>query len=196
MGLWGEGSGLTIGGVFDGEMTSHGNGARIRLGIDLPRPLPDIQLVNVTVPGFKDGGQIPDDRAARSQAVLARLHRQHGTSGERSSVGSMTRRAAGGALPTNRAQATEANMAARRRQGGASAPTRRNPNPPTPPRHSAGQQTGIGADMSALTPSSVGLSRGGPVGLHAGTGPRRQKHEICPGVACPTCATGITIPVR
>ncbi len=64
MGLWGEGSGLTIGGVFDGEMTSHGNGARIRLGIDLPRPLPDIQLVNVTVPGFKDGGQIPDDRAS------------------------------------------------------------------------------------------------------------------------------------
>ena len=192
MGLWGEGSGLNIGGVFDGEMTSHGTGARIRLGIDLPGPLPDIQLVNVTVPGFAKGGQIPDDRAARSQASLARLHRQHGTSGERATSAQL----AGGALPTNRAQATEANAAARRRQGGASAPTRRRPNPPRAPRHSAGQRTGIGADMVALTPASVGLSGGGPVGLHAGTGARRQKHEVCPGVACPSCAAGITIPVR
>lgn len=131
------------------------------------------------IPNFRNGGQIPDDRAARPQVSLARLHRQHGTSGERAT----SAQRAGGALPTNRAQATEANMAARRRQGGASAPTRRRPNPPRAPRHSGGQHTGIGADMAALTPASAGLSGGGPVGLHAVTGARRQKHEFCPGVA-------------
>ncbi|QHN17867.1 hypothetical protein [Gordonia amarae] len=190
--------GFSFGGspYFDGAMTSEGSGARVRLDVkDLPI-IGDVNVVNVSVPGFAKGGQIGEDPAAKSRAKLAALHRQHGPSGERSSAGNITRRAAGGALPTNRAQATEANIAARRRQGGASAPTRRNPNPPTPPRHSGGQRTGIGADMAALTPASVGLSGGGPVGLHAVTGARRQKHEICPGVACPSCAVGITIPVR
>ena len=189
--------GFSFGGMpyFDGAMTSEGSGARVRLDVkDLPI-IGDVNVVNVSVPGFAKGGQIPDERAARSQASLARLHRQHGQSGERA-ANMAARRADGGVLPTNRAQATEAGMAARRRQGGASAPTRRNPNPPRAPRHSAGQHTGIGAGMAALTPSSVGLSRGGPVGLHAVTGARRQKHEICPGVACPSCAAGITIPVR
>ncbi|QHN30783.1 hypothetical protein GII32_10675 [Gordonia amarae] len=187
--------GFSFGGMpyFDGAMTSEGSGARVRLDVkDLPI-IGDVNVVNVSVPGFAKGGQIPDDRAARSQASLARLHRQHGTSGERSSV---TRRAAGGALPTNRAQATEANIAARRRQGGASAPTRRNPNPPRAPRHTGGRQTGIGADMAALTPASVGLSGGGPVGFHAAPGARREKWEICPGIACPLCAAGIMVPVR
>ena len=57
MALWGEGSGLSIGGVFDGGIQSEGDGARLKLGIDLP-VLPDIPLVNVKIPGFRRGGVI------------------------------------------------------------------------------------------------------------------------------------------
>ena len=164
MGLWGD-SGVSIGGVFDGSMSSSGSGARIKLGVKMPGPIPDIPLVDTHVPGFAKGGVIPG--------------------GVNSTVGRV-------ALPSTP-----------RRQ--ASAPASYVSVPATPrtanahrhdtPRHTGGRRTGVGTTMAALTPASVGLSRGGPVGVQ-GTGPRRLRHEMAPGIPCPSCAAGITKPVR
>lgn len=52
------------GGRFAGEMTSEGSGARIRAGVrDIPI-IGDVDLVNVHVPGFRDGGVVGDDKGA------------------------------------------------------------------------------------------------------------------------------------
>lgn len=49
---------VNIGGVFDGSMASEGTGARVKVKVDLPKPLPDIPLVDKHVPGFKRGGEV------------------------------------------------------------------------------------------------------------------------------------------
>lgn len=135
---------------FDGAMTSEGSGARIRLDVkDIP-VIGDVNVVNVSVPGFKRGGVIGEDPAARSRAKLAALHRANGTSGER---------------------ATEANMT-RRRQGGASAPTRRSSSGSSAEGHQhtstagAGRPHAIGAGV-VLAPGrgmGIGADSGGRCG--------------------------------
>jgi hypothetical protein len=167
---WGEDSGMSIGGVFDGSLRSEGSGARLKLGIDLPI-LPTINLVDAKVPGFRRGGVIPGRGPSRSQvaaqaaegsrAKLAALHRQHGAP-----------EAAGGRAPG-------------RRQGGADAPTSGH-------THAGGgggarPAHGIGAGL-VLAPG-VGMAGRGGAGV-------RRRHEVAPGVPCPSCAAGITKPVR
>lgn len=52
------------GGRFAGEMTSEGSGARIKAGVrDIPI-IGDVDLVNVHVPGFNDGGVVGEDNGA------------------------------------------------------------------------------------------------------------------------------------
>lgn len=170
MGLWGEDSGLDIGGVFDGETRSEGSGLRVKVGIDLPFGLPSIPLVDKHVPGFRKGGVIPGGRrypeprsapagnrgdAIRASASRKRTTRPGPTTSEARSAG------------------------AGRRQGGADAPSsvtsrvhvHRDPRPRHP-----------------LADVAQGAAGGGPG--------RRQPHEIAPGIPCPTCASGITTPVR
>lgn len=145
------------GGRFAGEMTSEGSGARIRAGVrDIPI-IGDVDLVNVHVPGFRDGGVVGEQqrRADESKAQLAALHQRHGP--------------------------TEEQVRARRRQGGKDAPSTR----PTP---SASSSSSSAPDVGhTLAPRSASAPRG-PFG--------RRKHEIMPGVPCPSCATGETTPVR
>lgn len=72
------------GGRFAGEMTSEGSGARIRAGVrDIPI-IGDVDLVNVHVPGFRDGGVVGEQqrRADESKAKLAALHRRRGPTQE------------------------------------------------------------------------------------------------------------------
>lgn len=164
MGLWGD-SGVSIGGVFDGSMSSSGSGARIKLGVNMPGPIPDIPLVDTHVPGFAKGGVIPGRGPSRGQAMEAQAVRR-----------GQTRRPADARAHTP----TSPSATAHRHDT---------------PRHTGGRWTGVGTTMAALTPASVGLSRGGPVGVQ-GTGPRRLRHEMAPGIPCPSCAAGITKPVR
>ncbi|WP_411815860.1 hypothetical protein [Gordonia sp. SND2] len=73
MGLWGD-DGLSIGGMFSGGIS----GGRIRLGINLPGPLPDIKLVDEPF-GLRDGGRIGDDKRAQASArKLAELQGRRG----------------------------------------------------------------------------------------------------------------------
>lgn len=160
MGLWDSVKEFG-GGRLDGEMTSSGSGARIRAGVkDLP-VVGDVNLVDVQVPGFANGGVVGQSRAQAAQA----------TAGDQ-----------------------RAKLAALQRRGGASAPTRRGSSSPRPAAdHShrsgggRGPAHGIGAGL-LLTP---GIGMGGPGGQGI-----RRKHEIAPGVPCPSCATGFTKPVR
>ncbi|MDH3045349.1 hypothetical protein [Gordonia alkanivorans] len=110
--------------------------------------------------------------------------------------------AKGGVVPgrgPSRAQAASASqsdqrakLAALQHRGGATAPTGRSSSSPTPAAHThrggGGPAHGIGAGLH-LTP---GIGMGG----RGGQGLPRQKHEIAPGVPCPTCMTGETKPVR
>ncbi len=170
---------------FDGAMTSEGSGARVRLDVkDIP-VIGDVNVVNVSVPGFKRGGVIPGrgpsrseadaSRAASSQAKLAALHRSNG--------------APRGAGPGPR-------------QGGADAPTRRSSSGSSSSSASGHQHAapagsaagghrfgGIGDGIAPLTP---GIGMGG----RRGRGATRRKDEIHPGVPCPSCAMGLTTPVR
>ncbi|WP_137810042.1 MULTISPECIES: hypothetical protein [unclassified Gordonia (in: high G+C Gram-positive bacteria)] len=155
MGLW-ESVMDFGGGRLDGEMTSSGSGARIRAGVkDLP-VVGDVNLVDVQVPGFANGGVVGQASAEDPRAKLAALQAR----------------------------------ARRRRPGGrASAPTRGSSSSPRPaaPTHQRGSGGhGIGAGL-LLTP---GIGMGGPGGQGL-----RKKHECAPGIPCPSCAAGFTIPV-
>lgn len=164
---WGEDSGMSIGGVFDGSLRSEGNGARLKLGIDLPI-LPTINLVNTTIPGFRRGGVIGKGPSA-AQAAESRASAQGRT-----------------VLPP-----------APRGQGGQNAPTCgrgfAGTDPTAPSGHvhhgqgGARPAHGIGAGL-VLSPG-VGMAGRGGAGV-------RRRHEIAPGVPCPSCAAGITKPVR
>lgn len=82
-----KGAAQFIGGRFDGEMSSSGSGARIRLDIVDSKVLPDpTNLVNVQVPGFKRGGRIGQDRASASRAQLSALHARSGPTREQLSL--------------------------------------------------------------------------------------------------------------
>ncbi|MCZ4536354.1 hypothetical protein O4159_12925 [Gordonia terrae] len=170
---WGESSGLNIGGVFEGSMKSEGTGARVKLGINMPFGLPDIPLVNKNVGGLAKGGVIGQSRA---QAMESQAARRGGTRVNRPRGGMTTSEARGrGPGP---------------RQGGADAPTGR-------------RSGGASGSSSGHVHGPTGGGGGGPVhplAAHArgaaGGGQRRRKHEIAPGVPCPSCATGITKPVR
>lgn len=162
MALWGEGSGLSIGGVFDGGIQPEGNGARLKLGIDLP-VLPDIPLVNVKIPGFRDGGVIPGGRQYPAPRGV-----DHGK-------------------PTRATSALQS--ADQRREGVGLAPARptRASNSSRPVRMASGGVMGPSGHEPAVAP------RGHRVVV---VSPRRAAHEISPGVPCPSCAAGITVPVR
>lgn len=168
---------------FDGAMTSEGSGARVRLDVkDIP-VIGDVNVVNVSVPGFKRGGVIPGrgpsrseadaSRAASSQAKLAALHRSNG--------------APRGAGPGPR-------------QGGADAPTRRSSSGSSSSSAGGHQHTtGAGGGGHRFAGIGVGIAPMAPgigMGGRGGQGVRRRKDEIHPGVPCPSCATGITTPVR
>ncbi|GAA1480628.1 hypothetical protein GCM10009624_10680 [Gordonia sinesedis] len=160
-----------LGGHFDGEMTSEGNGARVRAGVrDIPI-IGDVDLVNVHVSGFRDGGQVGvDDRAARSAAKLAALHRERGESRTQR----QERRATSGAARTAPAASGD-------RQGGRDAPTRSG---------SSSAASGSSAADAGHVPTGRTPSR-----KVVTVGFARAKHEIRPGVPCPSCAAGITRPV-
>ena len=155
MGLWDSITDFG-GGRFDGEMTPSGSGARIRAGVrDLP-VIGDVNIVDVTVPGFAKGGVIGQSPADASRARLAALHQHRGPSG---------------------AQAAETHADARRRGRPLEAQAHRTA-APTPsdgrPAHPlAGPARGVLVDHS-----------------------HRKKHEIAPGVPCPSCAVRFTIPVK
>ncbi len=169
---WGESSGLNIGGVFEGSMKSEGTGARVKLGINMPFGLPDIPLVNKNVGGLAKGGVIGRG-PSRAQAMEASAARRGGTRVNRPRGGLTTSEARGrGPGP---------------RQGGADAPT--------------GRRSGAsGSSSSAHVHQGGGGGPAHPLASHArgaaGGGQRRRKHELAPGVPCPSCATGITKPVR
>lgn len=161
-----------LGGHFDGEMTSEGSGARVRAGVrDIPI-IGDVDLVNVHVSGFRDGGQVGvDDRAARSAAKLAALHKERGESRTQR----QERRAASGTGRTAPVQASGD------RRGGRDAPTRSG---------SSAAASGSSAADAGHVPTGRTPSRKVVV-----VGFARAKHEIRPGVPCPSCAAGITRPV-
>ncbi|AFA73605.1 hypothetical protein GPOL_c25780 [Gordonia polyisoprenivorans VH2] len=163
-----------LGGHFDGEMTSEGNGARVRAGVrDIPI-IGDVDLVNVHVSPFRDGGQVGvDDRAARSTAKLAALHKERGESRTQR----QERRATSGAART----APAASGDRQGRQGGRDAPTRSGSSSAASESSSADS----GHVPTGRTPSRKVIT----VGL------ARARHEIRPGVPCPSCAAGITRPV-
>lgn len=161
-----------LGGHFDGEMTSEGNGARVRAGVrDIPI-IGDVDLVNVHVSGFRDGGQVGvDDRAAASAAKLAALHRERGESRPQR----QERRATSGAARTAPADSGD-------RQGGRDAPTRSG-------------SSSAASGSSAADAGHVPTGRTRPTRKVVAVGFARQRHEIRPGVPCPSCAAGITRPV-
>lgn len=159
MGLWGEGSSLSIGGVFDGGIQSEGDGARLKLGIDLP-VLPTINLVNVRLPGFRDGGVIGGRRYPEPRSL------------------SHSRQ--------TRADAAQASADHRREGVGLVRPTRASDSSRTV-RRASGGVIGPSGHEPAVAP------RGQRVVVAS---PRRAAHEIAPGVPCPSCASGLTTPVR
>lgn len=163
---WGEGSGANIGGVFDGSMKPEGSGARVKLGIDLPI-LPTIPLVNVRVPGLRRGGVIPGRGPSREQMAASR------PDDSRAKLAAL-HRAHGAPDPTG-------GRGPGPRQGGADDHTHGGQGGGARPAH------GIGGGL-VLAP---GIGMGGP-----GAGGIRRRHEIAPGIPCPSCAAGVTKPVR
>lgn len=169
MGLWGEGSGLSIGGVFDGGITSEGDGARLKLGIDLP-VLPDIPLVNVKLPGFRDGGVVGGRRYPAPRGVGHR-----GTRADAAQASADRRREGVELAPPARPTRAHSHAAPGH---GTTASTR--PSGPSV-RHFGGIGDGV-------APMTVRGAFGGAI--------QRMPWETAPGVACPSCASGATVPVR
>ncbi|MGV9710734.1 hypothetical protein ACWDTI_08725 [Gordonia sp. NPDC003424] len=118
---------------------------------------------------FRNGGVIGESRAhANAQRA----------DGSRAKLAALQQRGGGPSGPG-------------RRQGGADAPTRRGT--ATTHAHQGGGSRsrpahGIG-DGLVLAP---GIGMGG----RGGGGGRRRPDEVAPGVPCPSCASGITVPVR
>ncbi|OCW85140.1 hypothetical protein A8M60_06825 [Nocardia farcinica] len=165
MGLWDSVKDFG-GGRLDGEMSSSGSGARIRAGVrDLP-VIGDVNLVDVQVPGFRNGGVIGQSRAQAAQAAAG---------DQRAKLAALQRRRGGASAPTRRGSPSPAPAADHSHRSGGGGGGR-------------GPAHGIGAGL-LLTP---GIGMNGP----GGHGLPRQKHEIAPGVPCPTCMTGETKPVR
>lgn len=144
------------GGRFSGSMTSEGSGARVRAGVrDVP-VIGDVDLVNVHVDGFRDGGVVGGPRRDKDGKLRGRV--------------------------------TEA-----------PAPEPRRPRM-TPSRMFGTQALANrpGADAIPSGTSSRSMADVGhvPVRGRAVAGVGRRKHEIAPGVPCPSCMTGETKPVR
>ena len=167
MALWGEGSGLSIGGVFDGGIQSEGNGARLKLGIDLP-VLPDIPLVNVKIAGFRNGGVV----GGRQYPAPRGVDHNRPTRATSALQSADRRREGVGLAPPACAHSHAAPG------HGTTATTR--PSGPSV-RHFGGIGDGV-------APMTVRGAFGGAI--------QRMPWETAPGVSCPSCASGATIPVR
>lgn len=197
MGLWDSIKDFG-GGHFEGEMSSSGSGARIRAGVKGIPIIGDVNIVDTTVPGFARGGVIPEPRTgpargradARERTASARSARSAG----QSHIAALHRRGGSPAAapPAGRGRDGLAALYAqkggpaesRRRQGGASAPSKAH-------RHTGGSSfTPGGARPVSPIVAALGV-RGGLI-----PAARRGIDEIAPGVKCPSCAAGITTPVR
>lgn len=205
MGLWGD-DGVSLGGVFEGGIS----GGRVRLKINLPGPL-DIPLVDQA---FKRGGQIGQSRADASRTRLNALHAEKGPTAEqvaaRRAGGVVPRRAGGRDAPDDRAEASRAKLNALHARRG---PTRgqaaeargRGDLAPAPRRMAsngreralvpAGAPRAVKAAAASTDGHALVGASAGKMAHPLATGPMRKRHEIAPGVACPSCAAGITTPV-
>ncbi len=190
MGLWGD-DGFSIGGVFEGGIS----GGRIRLGINLPGPLPDIKLVDEPF-GLRDGGRIGDDKRAQASArKLAEIQGRRGPTRGQAAEGRASASKAALAELQARSGPTREQAAERRRRTG---------RPAARLISSDGHEPGLVSgsarrDAASGSQTVVGATGHVPVGKMAHplgrTAPMRLRHEIRPGVPCPSCARGETYPL-
>ncbi|WP_055474751.1 hypothetical protein [Gordonia sp. HS-NH1] len=152
------------GGRFSGSMTSEGSGARVRAGVrDVP-VIGDVDLVNVHVDGFRDGGVVGEPRRDKDGKLRGRITEAPATPEPR-----------------------RPRMTPSRMFGTAALDNR--PGADAIPEGTAGTSSrsrSSSADVGGHTPV-----RGGSTSTMG-----RRRHEIAPGVPCPSCAAGITKPVR
>lgn len=188
MGLWGD-DGISLGGVFEGGIS----GGRIRLKINLP-VLPDITLIDEPF-GLRDGGRIGDDKRAQASArKLAEIQGRRGPTRGQAAEG--------------RASASKATLDALQARSGPTreqaAERRRTGRPAARLISSDGREPALVSgsarrDAASGSPTVVGATGHVPVGAMAHplgrTAPMRLRHEIRPGVPCPSCARGETYPL-